>query len=87
VTERLATLSYFFPAHNEEANLEALVTEALTGRSLQGTFRKTDCYPLASRRRAIVKLRAAWVKLHRGAIGPQSVHPSVCTLAPHIADA
>ena len=29
VTERLATVSYFFPAHNEEANLEALVTEAL----------------------------------------------------------
>jgi glycosyltransferase involved in cell wall biosynthesis len=29
VTERLATLSYFFPAHNEEANLEGLVTEAL----------------------------------------------------------
>jgi glycosyltransferase involved in cell wall biosynthesis len=29
VTERLATLSYFFPAHNEEANLDGLVTEAL----------------------------------------------------------
>ena len=29
MTERLATVSYFFPAHNEEANLEALVTEAL----------------------------------------------------------
>jgi glycosyltransferase involved in cell wall biosynthesis len=29
VTERLPALSYFFPAHNEEANLEALVTEAL----------------------------------------------------------
>ncbi len=26
---RVATLSYFFPAHNEEANLEALVREAL----------------------------------------------------------
>jgi glycosyltransferase involved in cell wall biosynthesis len=26
---RLARLSYFFPAHNEEANLEALVAEAL----------------------------------------------------------
>jgi glycosyltransferase involved in cell wall biosynthesis len=29
VTERLPRLSYFFPAHNEEANLEALVAEAL----------------------------------------------------------
>jgi glycosyltransferase involved in cell wall biosynthesis len=29
VTGRLATLSYFFPAHNEEANLGGLVTEAL----------------------------------------------------------
>jgi glycosyltransferase involved in cell wall biosynthesis len=29
VTERLATLSYFFPAHNEEANLGGLVAEAL----------------------------------------------------------
>jgi glycosyltransferase involved in cell wall biosynthesis len=29
VTARLATLSYFFPAHNEEANLDGLVTEAL----------------------------------------------------------
>jgi glycosyltransferase involved in cell wall biosynthesis len=29
MTERLATLSYFFPAHNEEANLDGLVTEAL----------------------------------------------------------
>jgi len=29
VTERLPTLSYFFPAHNEEANLEGLVGEAL----------------------------------------------------------
>jgi glycosyltransferase involved in cell wall biosynthesis len=29
VTERLSTLSYFFPAHNEEANLEGLVNEAL----------------------------------------------------------
>jgi glycosyltransferase involved in cell wall biosynthesis len=29
VTERLARLSYFFPAHNEEANLEGLVAEAL----------------------------------------------------------
>jgi glycosyltransferase involved in cell wall biosynthesis len=29
VTARLATLSWFFPAHNEEANLDGLVTEAL----------------------------------------------------------
>jgi glycosyltransferase involved in cell wall biosynthesis len=29
VTDRLARLSYFFPAHNEEANLEGLVGEAL----------------------------------------------------------
>jgi glycosyltransferase involved in cell wall biosynthesis len=29
VTERLARLSYFFPAHNEEANLSGLVHEAL----------------------------------------------------------
>jgi glycosyltransferase involved in cell wall biosynthesis len=28
-TSRLARLSYFFPAHNEEANLEGLVAEAL----------------------------------------------------------
>ena len=39
VTERLATLSYFFPAHNEEANLEGLVSEALaTLPSLADTF-------------------------------------------------
>ena len=29
MTERLAHLSYFFPAHNEEANLRGLVEEAL----------------------------------------------------------
>ena len=29
MTERLATLSYFFPAHNEEANVLGLVEEAL----------------------------------------------------------
>ena len=29
MTERLPALSYFFPAHNEEANLEGLVSEAL----------------------------------------------------------
>jgi glycosyltransferase involved in cell wall biosynthesis len=29
VTERLPALSYFFPAHNEEANLAGLVSEAL----------------------------------------------------------
>jgi glycosyltransferase involved in cell wall biosynthesis len=29
VTERVARLSYFFPAHNEEANLRGLVDEAL----------------------------------------------------------
>ncbi|HZC33775.1 MAG TPA: glycosyltransferase, partial [Candidatus Bathyarchaeia archaeon] len=29
MTERLARLSWFFPAHNEEANLEGLVDEAL----------------------------------------------------------
>jgi glycosyltransferase involved in cell wall biosynthesis len=29
VTERVARLSYFFPAHNEEANLRELVAEAL----------------------------------------------------------
>ena len=29
MTERVARLSYFFPAHNEEANLEGLVAEAL----------------------------------------------------------
>jgi glycosyltransferase involved in cell wall biosynthesis len=29
MTERLARLSYFFPAHNEEANVEGLVAEAL----------------------------------------------------------
>jgi len=29
MTERLAELSYFFPAHNEEANLRGLVEEAL----------------------------------------------------------
>ncbi len=28
-SDRVARLSYFFPAHNEEANLEALVAEAL----------------------------------------------------------
>jgi glycosyltransferase involved in cell wall biosynthesis len=39
VTDRLATLSYFFPAHNEEANLEGLVSEALeTLPSLAETF-------------------------------------------------
>jgi len=30
MTERVARLSYFFPAHNEEANLAGLVEEALT---------------------------------------------------------
>jgi len=36
---RLPSLSYFFPAHNEEANLEGLVTEALeTLPSLAETF-------------------------------------------------
>jgi glycosyltransferase involved in cell wall biosynthesis len=36
---RVARLSYFFPAHNEEANLEALVEEALaTLPSLAETF-------------------------------------------------
>ncbi len=29
MTERLARLSYFFPAHNEEANLRGLVAEAI----------------------------------------------------------
>jgi glycosyltransferase involved in cell wall biosynthesis len=39
VTERLATLSYFFPAHNEEANLAGLVEEALaTLPTLADTF-------------------------------------------------
>jgi glycosyltransferase involved in cell wall biosynthesis len=39
VTERLATLSYFFPAHNEEANLDGLVEEALaTLPTLADTF-------------------------------------------------
>ena len=28
-TARVARLSYFFPAHNEEANIEGLVEEAL----------------------------------------------------------
>ncbi|MDP2349821.1 MAG: glycosyltransferase family 2 protein [Chloroflexota bacterium] len=36
---RVARLSYFFPAHNEEANLEGLVEEALaTLPSIAGTF-------------------------------------------------
>jgi glycosyltransferase involved in cell wall biosynthesis len=39
MTERLARLSYFFPAHNEEANLEGLVEEALaTLPALAETF-------------------------------------------------
>lgn len=39
MTDRLARLSYFFPAHNEEANLEGLVAEALeTLPSLAETF-------------------------------------------------
>jgi glycosyltransferase involved in cell wall biosynthesis len=39
VTARVARLSYFFPAHDEEANLEALVEEALaTLPSLAETF-------------------------------------------------
>src|SRR6185369_6945729 len=38
-TARLARLSYFFPAHNEEANLEGLVAEALeTLPALAETF-------------------------------------------------
>jgi glycosyltransferase involved in cell wall biosynthesis len=38
-TARLPRLSYFFPAHNEEANLEGLVAEALeTLPSLADTF-------------------------------------------------
>jgi len=37
--ERVARLSYFFPAHNEEANLEGLVVEALeTLPSIAETF-------------------------------------------------
>ena len=36
---RVARLSYFFPAHNEEANLEGLVVEALeTLPALAETF-------------------------------------------------
>jgi glycosyltransferase involved in cell wall biosynthesis len=39
VTERVARLSYFFPAHNEEANLAGLVEEALaTLPDLAATF-------------------------------------------------
>ena len=39
MTERVARLSYFFPAHNEEANLRGLVEEALeTLPSLAATF-------------------------------------------------
>ena len=39
MTERLPTLSYFFPAHNEQANLEGLVSEALaTLPGLADTF-------------------------------------------------
>ena len=39
MTERVARLSYFFPAHNEEANLAGLVEEALaTLPSLAETF-------------------------------------------------
>jgi glycosyltransferase involved in cell wall biosynthesis len=39
VTERVARLSYFFPAHNEEANLRGLVEEALaTLPGLAATF-------------------------------------------------
>jgi glycosyltransferase involved in cell wall biosynthesis len=39
VTHRLPRLSYFFPAHNEEANVEGLVAEALeTLPSLAETF-------------------------------------------------
>jgi glycosyltransferase involved in cell wall biosynthesis len=39
VTDRVARLSYFFPAHNEEANLRGLVEEALeTLPSLAETF-------------------------------------------------
>ena len=39
MTERVARLSYFFPAHNEEANLAGLVEEALaTLPSLADTF-------------------------------------------------
>jgi glycosyltransferase involved in cell wall biosynthesis len=39
VTERVARLSYFFPAHNEEANLRGLVDEALeTLPALAETF-------------------------------------------------
>lgn len=39
MTERVARLSYFFPAHNEEANIEGLVEEALaTLPSLAETF-------------------------------------------------
>ncbi len=37
--QRIARLSYFFPAHNEEANLEGLVQEALeTLPSIAETF-------------------------------------------------
>lgn len=39
MTDRVARLSYFFPAHNEEANLEGLVAEALeTLPSIAETF-------------------------------------------------
>ena len=39
MTKRLDHLSWFFPAHNEEANLEGLVSEALEALpSLAGTF-------------------------------------------------
>jgi len=39
VTDRVARLSYFFPAHNEEANLRALVEEAIeTLPALAETF-------------------------------------------------
>jgi glycosyltransferase involved in cell wall biosynthesis len=39
VSDRVERLSYFFPAHNEEANLEPLVAEALAALpGLAATF-------------------------------------------------
>ena len=81
VSERLATLSYFFPAHNEEANLEGLVEEALaTLPTLADTFEIVIVDD--GSRDATGRMADALAVAHPGVVRPSTTRRTSATARP-----
>ena len=73
---RVARLSYFFPAHDEEANIEGLVAEALD--SLPGIAETFEVIAVndGSRDRTQALAASSMIRRHKGGTSARTMLPA-----------